>query len=539
MKNIGELPLGLELRIQLIRESRAHSTKTLLSYIPESPKAFKLAFAVLVLAWALAATWVDSGSTLSGTDLWGIVLYGASVNAVLLGSALLIPRSRLVTNALLALVVLGGVIVVHLVHTDLSFPGNRNTLVVVCAAAGYALFIAFRVIDERREGGVVFSVLAILGIGASIGTSPPPTEVPTSMSIAWDIRPVEFQETPNLYFISFDSIVPRVLMQKYSGIEDTEFHRTFDRHFRRFPNFFSNAAPTKVSLNAVLALDMETLEDILRTVGWDHLSLFSGHQPSPLSAILRKNGYVVSTAYANEYLGIPGREKGPNVDRYHVMSAHTICPILEDSKETTMRVAFWGYCMFSKKMGWWDSELNNQRLVDLVKEKFDNKRPQFMMTHFYLPGHTNLAFRYNDETARRQFKQWYTARINHARVYLEEIVSHLKTNDPNAILLVYGDHGPFLSRHVSVETDAVFVIQDHFGVLGGIYPRDRCAASFDEASSQGYMTVLDAVHGLLHCLSGGKSARIESRKYSPRGEYKGTPWLFRDIEYDYGDFVYE
>ena len=48
--------------------------------------------------------------------------------------------------------------------------------------------------------------------------------------------------------------------------------------------------------------------------------------------------------------------------------------------------------------------------------------------------------------------------------------------------------------------------------LGGAYPRETCGAWFDEAeAAQNHITVLDAVHALLRCLSGGESALVKAR----------------------------
>ena len=521
--------------------------KTLFPRIPESPKAFKLAFSVLVLALAFVTTCAESRLPLSDIDLWGIVLYGAFINAFLLLCALLIPRSRLVANAVLALVVLGGVIAAHLVHTDLFFPENRNTLGVVCAAAGFALFIAFRVIDEQRWGGPALSALAVLGIGVIIsqpwwasGARSAPTSSMVPAVIARNVRHLTFRETPNLYFISFDAIAPRALLRKHLGMADSRFHRVFDRHFRRFPNFFSNAASTKLSLNSILALDMKVLDTTLKETGWDHLSLFSGHQRSPLLEILHRNRYTTRSAYTSRYLGAVGKGQGPNIDHYTVTGKDSVCTtLLEVAWKETSQIEFWGYCDLARILGWIDIEQNNRSQVELLKRVADSEGPQFMMAHFYLPGHTNHAYRHGNEKEQIKFKSWYTRRANTAGGYLEEIVAHLKANDPDAILFVYGDHGPRLSQYVDARKNPEFVIQDLFGIIGGIYPRDRCSVWFDEDSSLGYMTTLEAVHGLLRCLSGGKSARAGSLQYKPVSAYKGKSWIPVDVEYDYGDFLYE
>ena len=111
----------------------------------------------------------------------------------------------------------------------------------------------------------------------------------------------------------------------------------------------------------------------------------------------------------------------------------------------------------------------------------------------------------------------------------------MEDDDPDAILLVYGDHGMFLSKGLEFEDDPTFVFQDNYGVLGAVYPRGACAVWFDEASAKGWMTTLDAVHAILRCLSGGESALVEPRKSrSPR--HGPVP---RNIDLDYEEFLYE
>lgn len=45
-----------------------------------------------------------------------------------------------------------------------------------------------------------------------------------------------FKETPNLYFVGFDSITPEAVMRKHMGIGTTEFHRLMDSEMGRFRN---------------------------------------------------------------------------------------------------------------------------------------------------------------------------------------------------------------------------------------------------------------------------------------------------------------
>ncbi len=164
----------------------------------------------------------------------------------------------------------------------------------------------------------------------------------------------------------------------------------------------------------------------------------------------------------------------------------------------------------------------------------DRGSPQFVIALLYLPGHTPKIFSYGDSRDRERFLETYERKFNEAATYLRQIIEHVRANDPDSILFVFGDHGAWLSRGVDVEDAPVFLLQDQFGILGGVYPRDRCAAEFDEAERKDYVTSLDVVHAIIECLSGGQSPLLEPR----RDRFWGT-YIPQGHSYDYKDFRYE
>ena len=490
-------------------------------------KAFKFVFAGASIAVAFAATYTSSADAFSDADFREILLYGGAVNAILLLAALCIPP-RVVANAVLALIVLAGVATAYLIHTDLFL--GRNPVIILLVPAFYiGLFVAFRVIDDLRWGGAALSGAALLGLVIIAGdhSSDAPAGVTGDVS---NIRHVTFQETPNLYFVSFDSLAPRPLLNKYMGIETTEFHDLFEANFRRFPNFFANGTPTTHSFNTLLALDPDvntSQRKALAERGEDpNPFLFSGQNPSPLLDILHKNGYETTSIYLDTFLGI---RKGPYIDNYVTFDNNTVCGLLDDG---IREWAFWSYCRFFD--GSYDSEERFTPVAEQVTKVNAKDGPQFVIAYLYTPGHAGKSFRYDNAEHLGAYQTDYLTNSLDAANYLELIIRHLAENDPTAILFVFGDHGPWLSRGLDFEDNPEFFVQDRFGIVGGIYPRDTCTPWFDEASAQGYMTILDAVHALLRCLSGGESAFIEPRQHTPR--YGSLPW---DIKLDYKEFLYE
>ena len=537
---------------------------------------------------------------------------------------------------------LASVATAYIIHTDLYFTGNRALLILLCAMFCVALFVAFRVIDEQRWGGVALSAAALLGLRLIAGGHSA-SVLPVSGDVT-NIRQVSFLERPNLYFVSFEAMAPRSLLDKYLDLETTKFHDLFEAKFRRFPNFFANAVPTINSLNLLLALDVDVYTSMRRALSerGDNPDphLFSGQNPSPLLGILHKNGYETTSIYKNSYFG---KRKGPYIDNYFTFGNYAdndaVCTLLDPSIRD---IAFWGFCSsardaffvrgdypmvgvpvfvslapeikadyISREPWQWerstDTEswanasgsdrpgptyeytptavdigyrlraftyyvdgggnrlkaitepakpvayhargptlgLLTQRLKAITEpskpvapglfvKQVTNDRPQFVMAHLDTPGHVDRSFRYDNVEQVEKFRAQYLWASEEAARSLELIIRSLEENDPDGILLVYGDHGPFLSQGLKFEDNPEFVVQDNYGVLGGVYPPGTCAAWFNEGSAQGYMTILDAVHTILRCLSGGESA-IEPRKNTRRG-YGPIPW---DANLAYKDFLYE
>ena len=484
----------------------------------------KLTFAGALVALALAVTYASSAEAFSDFDTRAVAALGGTFYAALF----LIP-----SNALLALVTVGGVTTAHVVFTDLRAAAPA-VVVLLCAASGFALFVAFRVIDDRPGAGWL-SAAALAVLAAVLAGRADPHGEPVSGDVS-NIRGVSLSRTPNLYFISFDAVVPRALLKKHFGVDGTGFHALFDAKFRRFPNLFGNAVPTRQSLYTVLALDPRVHNS--QTASGRDPGTFSGRSPSPLLGILRENGYETSTFFINSYFG---RRKGPWVDNYVYFQDRTLCNLLD---EAIRPWAFWGYCRWFRDESSGSISASFPRFLERITRVDADGEPRFTMAHLLIPGHTALSYRHGDAAGLERYRAQYLLSIETAAEYLDRIVRHVEEEDPDAILLVYSDHGMFLSNGVEFDDNPEFFIQDHYGVLGGVFPPDACAPWFDAAAAPGWMTLLDAVHTVLSCLSDGESALVEPRTYviDPGGPPATRPpsGYRRAARYaDFADFLYE
>ena len=92
----------------------------------------------------------------------------AASAVLLLGSLAICFRFQVVGNGALALATLGGIFTAYVVHTELFYPDNWVWLALVGLAAFFALFVAFKLIDDYRSGGLALSAVASLPLVALI-----------------------------------------------------------------------------------------------------------------------------------------------------------------------------------------------------------------------------------------------------------------------------------------------------------------------------------------------------------------------------------
>ena len=501
------------------------------------PNAAKAVFVAGLLALSLATTFTSSSAAFSDFDLRAIVAIAVTVNGAILCGLLLVLRPGWLANALLTALTVFGVATAYAVHAV----SHTLLLWALLGATAVALFVAFGFMDRWRWAVPRLAVLAFLAL------SPPVAsycwwhwwrqETPSVTVRDPNVRTITFARKPNVYFVSFDGVAPRAVLRKYLGIETTAFHDLFEARFRRFENFFANAIHTRHSIGTVLALTEHAYGQMLQQVAktatdedWDP-RLFSGHNRSPLLEIFKRNGYETTTVYQDTYFG---GSKGPHVDRYFTIRNRTVCGLLDGNVRA---LSFWGYCSVFDALDRLDGANASVQVIDRLREVGQRDGPQFAMAHIYKPGHTDGSFRYHDETALAEFRAQYLRESGKAAEILARLLRHLDENDPQAIVLVYGDHGALLSRGVAFEAAPAFVVQDNYGILGGVYPPGVCGEWFDDAEEgQRYLTVLDAVHAVLGCLSNGPVLRY-SRGARRIGGWHGV--VPRGWNMTYEGFLYE
>ncbi len=422
---------------------------------------------------------------------------------------------------------------------------------------GIGVFIVFTLLsfaaEGRRQAGIAFALVTLVIIidlepirSSDFFKSPKVSFAEGSSTAARNVRLVDFKTKPNVYLVSFDALVPRKITEMFFEQSENVYHDMLDSRFRVFRNMFSNATPTRESLNAMLALDLEyfyqgnpaTLEYGPKLTGLS--TLFRGGAPSPLLQIFKHNGYQTNTLYRHSYFG---EHKGLYVDNYYInMQRSAACEFID---EDINHLVFFGACRIIS------SDWGRNLITSIIDTEFGNKlsqleyllskmragvadgRPQIFFGYIYHPGHSPLDYNHNDIPQRDLYRDRYAKNAPTTAKIIETLVDFIQEEDEGAILAVFGDHGTWLTRGAKILEDPKFFILDRYAVLGGIYPPQACGPTFDKDEKSGFTTIMTLARRLVQCLAGGEDPlTVDPPDSILQAEIDGTPVLFKDFLFE-------
>ena len=411
---------------------------------------------------------------------------------------------------------------------------------------------------ETKTKKIVLTVASLLfgyaGINAVIEKTKT-IELPASfistthgMTSSPFIRLVEFEKKPNVYFLSFDSLIPRSLAKQHLGINDLPYQDYMEQEdFRMFRNLFADAVLTRKSLGNFLSLGINRFASKKAEV---YGGFFTGLIPSPMLEIFKANGYTTNTYHHSHYFGPPN---GKYVDNYRIMFPFTACFYLTDNAYI---YGLWGFCWF---VSWvaannWGGVTEHIQVYDDIQHiRFFNFFQQevshalstqsrsVFLSYTWQPGHVPHGYNHTPKEI-SDYKESFMDKSAKTAKHMEDIMTFIRENDPNALVFIFGDHGTLISEHLGYEwenfseEEKQFFIRDRYGILGGVYPKDACDDYFEHPFSQKYTTLAQVGRQIILCLSNGQDPLISPINY--RLEY--DKWGYRGKKSArYEDYVYE
>jgi hypothetical protein len=476
------------------------------------------------LYWAIS-TFTGIEESFSTPDLLAFVGTGAVV--VLAQILIILAIDRWLHWSQVTYLVTGGLIVLNAFSFNLAFVGDVLMLEVwlllllLAATCSVAAVVVRMANESARLRPFVFATIGVLiastFIFAALRSDARNVPVISSeFTASPNIRKVQFKTKPNVYFIGFDAAAPAAVLRKYLDLHEAPLPVAFHKNgFRVFPNLFTEIYGTQWSWKILLALD----HAYYKRLPDRHGGLMQGTRPSPLIQIFQHNGYEANVLYKNSYFG---DRKGTHVDHYQYNKIMSVCDFIGDIERL---IGFFGACLVRQSVLFPRGALvpgpDVNFLMHYLADIFKRDKPQVLFAHIHPPFHANVkTFSRENVADLWDFRKRYYSDSVKAGENLALIKQTIIKNDQKAIIFIFGDHGTYVSNaeRRAYEQDRsehkIFFVQDHFGVLGGIYPSHTCADYFDGALEEyGYLTTTFVARLIVQCLAGGQDPFIRYYKH--------------------------
>ena len=318
----------------------------------------------------------------------------------------------------------------------------------------------------------------------------------------------EFVYKPNIYLLSYDSLVPEYPIRTSLNIPTLPYKSVFEKDFYVLNAGMSFHVPTRLSINNLMRLGQKKVEIDIKS--------FSGSSSSYLQRILKANGYHIVNGYRGLYFGT----SGPFVDEslipdYAIIEYSVLCV----SQNGIERSKLFGICITAKIFKKYElntlyklifsSDKNvelsdfHDRLVQTITKNIDREEPVFSFTYTYKPiGHTSGSYNHDDLDDRERYRKKFISFGNRLRNEVSEILGIIKEKDPSALVMVFGDHGPYLSRQIKADDDPQFYYEDRNGILLAVAKtKHHCSKRFADFRAHTYNTPSRALIEIFACLS--------------------------------------
>jgi hypothetical protein len=276
------------------------------------------------------------------------------------------------------------------------------------------------------------------------------------LSLVGEMKPVV---TPNIYLLIYDSYVTSETMQAYGIDNSSQEDYLEELGFKLYPHTYSVADFSIGTMSRVLNTSRDFSGDPKKVVAGDGI----------IQNTLRGFGYEIYGLFSSDFFF---RKYNPTYD-FSIPEPSTTSP------DILIRAILMGEFRFD--IGF-DIQPREQ-FVETKRNIFESisGSPIFIYMHSSLPGHSqNSGACLSDETDK------FNKRLISANIEMQEDIKGIIESDPEAIIIVAGDHGPYLTKNCASLNDydeseiSRLDIQDRFGTFLAIRWPTRDFDKFDD-----------------------------------------------------------
>ncbi|MBU2540887.1 MAG: hypothetical protein KJ593_03195 [Candidatus Omnitrophica bacterium] len=312
----------------------------------------------------------------------------------------------------------------------------------------------------------------------------------------------EMKRKPDCFLLTFDAYAANETMLKYGIDNNAQEDYLIQNGFHIYKGIYSLAPGSKPSMDCVFNIRRTSRQSWLSALMGPRYSDFYGAGFSGNGAvqnILKENGYETFGIFSSYYFF---REVGSFYDQSFPTKAVAFYKLLAKS-------IFEGEFRF-------DVELSKKNYFKYLAKKNEvlastTSKPRFLYTHNEFPNHSQNSGRCLGNEI-----ELYKERLVKANKEMREDIETIKKYNPNAIIIVNGDHGPFLTKNCfftsrnnqydKSEIDQLD-IQDRYGVLLAIkWPKD---ANIDHDKIKVLQDIFPSVFAYLYDDASILNSRVE------------------------------
>ncbi|MCC5952718.1 MAG: sulfatase-like hydrolase/transferase [Acidimicrobiia bacterium] len=319
-----------------------------------------------------------------------------------------------------------------------------------------------------------------------------------------------FERTPNVYWFVLDEYTSTAWLERMTGTDNTWFTDALvERGFEVSQTSRSSYLETHLSVTSTLAMEYAYLPD-----------LDQRHPHRLASEALNGDNAVVDTFRANGYRYAYATDGYSEWARCDKDSSSVICvpPVhpplaLRDPYAAIVRSTPVGSFNHSVVHSDVASVLEGTRAIDT------DDGPLFLLAHVMSP---HFPFRYDEQCARRDVwligggltgSERAAAYANDLRCVSQEVIARVDqilADDPDAIIILQGDHGTRLGFSFDITYDEVTdaQLQEGFATLNAIRLPPECAHLEVEGEP-----LVNTFRLVFACLSGEVPELLPSRQF--------------------------
>ncbi len=265
--------------------------------------------------------------------------------------------------------------------------------------------------------------------------------------------------TPSVYLLVYDAYVANETMLAY-GIDNHSQEQYLEKlDFQMYPRTYSVAGLSIVTMSRVLNASVD----------------FSGNRREEVSGdgivqnLLKGFGYKTYGVFSSDYFF---RGIAPSYDYSF--------PSFSSSANTLLKAILIGEFRFDVGFDKVSREQFIEEKINLFSEETED--PKFIYMHTNLPGHTQDSGACLPNEA-----ELFGERLLRANLEMRQDVETIIENDPEAIVIVAGDHGPYITKNCTNTRGSYDIseisrldIQDRFGTFLAIRWPSEDFEKFDD-----------------------------------------------------------